>query len=137
MALSGSFTVFSKHLNNTEIISHSVSYPLEVPEGHEFYALRGTTQIVSQSIPVQVSTTYNNQYVVIKGAAISKHKAEFGAHYEWEGYDNVSASRNSNEPGNFSGSGAFIFDWSMYTNVYEEAYNDLSSSFLSSNITNV
>jgi len=137
MALSGNFTIFNPHPTDTEIVSHSVTYPSNLPEDSEFYSLRGTTAIVSESVSVRVPTTFSNQYVILKNTSINKFPDKFMANYEWEGYNSQEDSRDLSISPNFSGEGMFNWDWGMYTNMHEEAYLHLSSSFISSSITNV
>lgn len=139
MALSGSFTIYTPHPTDTEIVSSSVTYPVDIPVGHDLYDVRGTTEIISHSVSVQVPNTYDNQYIILKNTSINKDVDPdgFTANYEWEAYNSQNDSRDIDVTSNFSQVGAFKWDWNLYTNIYEESYSHLSSSLVSSSLTNV
>jgi hypothetical protein len=137
MALSGSFTLFNPHPTDTEIISYSIVYPADIPEDNSLYEKRGTTEIISSSQSIQVPTTYDNQYLILRNISINKSPTEYDLSYEYSSYNSVENSKNLDVSPNFKGNGILEWDFDLNVNPYEEAYTYLSSSFLSSSITNV
>lgn len=137
MALSGNFTVFNPSPTETRMISYSVTYPSDLSESDENYELRGTTQIISESAPIQIPTTYNNQYIIIQNASLCRFEGNWACHYEWEAYDSVEDSKIVETEPNYKSVGCLEWDWDENLNAAADSYIHLSSSFISSSIINV
>lgn len=64
MALTGNFLKYS-YTESSEIVSHSVTYPSDLPESSPNYDLRGTTELTSGSIWTKTSESMDNVYLKI------------------------------------------------------------------------
>ena len=140
MALSGSFTIYTPHETETEIVSSSVTYPVDLPESDENYALRGTTQIISQSVPTQVPTTYEDNYIIIRSTVLARTGQPspnfYTLAYNWETYPSKEDRENGTNGTLFDDKG-MLWRWDINSNPFEAAYSHLSSSLESNILINI
>ena len=141
MALSGSFTIYTAHETETEIVSSSITYPADLPVGDEYYEFRGQTVITSQSVPTQVENNYNNNYIIIRNISLSRgivsgSNDDYMLIYDWEAYSSKASKENGDDP-NFKDEGAYKWNWDSDSDPFNEAYTELSSSLISTNLINV
>lgn len=69
MALTGTFTKYNEIESGT--ITYDFTYPDDLPEGHEHYDKRGTTEVHEEPNRVKVGTEYVDKYIVVKMASLN------------------------------------------------------------------
>jgi hypothetical protein len=142
MAFTGSYTHYTETFSDTEYVTSSISYPVDLPLEDDNYDKRGTTEIVSQSAIIYTPTTYEGKYFFVSSAALTalnySDKNEVYCSYLIKMYDNQD-HKNQDLVNNpiLSIDEIFEWDWDTMSNPVTEAYNHFDSINTSGSLTSI
>jgi len=141
MALSGSFTFEQILEHETETETTYLYYPLDLPEGHPEYALRGTTGSVEVPLTYTSSIVYPSAYInvanvssysdyYIKGDnTLGKNSTIETSLKVWESYDEYLAKSSSILDGSTL-TYTLPYDFSINSgSLHEYVYNFLKTNY--------
>jgi len=115
----------------TQTVSSSVTYPTELPESDENYNKRGTTEIVSASVPVITSESYDSVYINLHSTNVFKtiHDPSVSSlDIQYRVYNNKdSASLNGGEEYIYLGEALTEWDFELSTSSHTRAYSFLKN----------
>ena len=146
MALQGNYTHYTYENHPTETVTQTITYPSDLPEGHENYDKMGTTEEVTVPSIVETPTTYENcviglrtvnTFVMRNDGSESKNKI-VNLSYDFRIYASLEDKENYfNE--NFLAEYTHFSDqaYSPTENAWEIAYNEIKASKGGSELINI
>ena len=144
MALTGSYTRYWEEISLTESQSVTTTYPEGIPEGEDFYDLRGQsiTSIVSAS--VMHSQSYDSVYIKINGITLAAEGVEDGLYennrtltYAYQVFPDAASKATSGSLILVDTVAGIEHDFDVTSNPFETAYTDLKAHQGFENLTDV
>ena len=134
MALTGSYTRYWEELSLTESQSISTTYPLGIPEGEDFYDLRGQTITSTVSASVMHSQSYSSVYIKINGVTLAAEGVEDGLYntdrtltYAYQVFPDAASKATSGSLILVDTVAGVTHDFDVTSNPFETAYTDLKT----------
>jgi hypothetical protein len=140
MALQGTYIHYTFEDHPTELEDITITYPSDLSEDHPDYDKRGTSEVVSIPVQVEVSTTYENCYIMVGSASLyalvmqPTKVMELG--YLWRIYESEEA-RNTNPETYIEIYDNASFNFGLDENPFSLAYSYIASRRGAENLTTV